>query len=100
MATVRILTCRTEIKRINETLGEATDVTNNTTAAIYAGVLVEVTKPGGSIVEELDPATTVEILPGATASIDPAGVTNAVGVAFNSITEGAISTASEMLVRN
>jgi len=69
------------IFRVTEDVSGAHNVTNSTPSVVIGGVIVNATR-GSYQVQHLDADTLVEIKPGATVSIDPTGVTGAVGVGF------------------
>jgi TRAP-type mannitol/chloroaromatic compound transport system substrate-binding protein len=70
------------IFRVTDNVAETHDVTNNTPTTFLAGVIVNVTQ-GSFQIQHLDANTLVEVAPGATVTIDPTGVSGAVGVGFN-----------------
>jgi hypothetical protein len=86
------------IFRITDDVTGAHNVTNSSPTTFLAGVIVNVTT-GSYPVQHLDTDTLVEVGPGATVSIDPSGVTGAVGIGFSDNNEQAQSTTYNFVVQ-
>ena len=86
------------IFRVTDNVAETHDITNITPTTFLAGVIVNVTK-GDFQVQNLDAGTLVEVAPGATVTIDPTGVTGAVGIGFNDNNEQATATVYNYVVQ-
>ena len=68
--------------RVTDDTTGAHNIKNELGSVFLAGVLVEVTR-GKGMIQHLDDTTLVEVAPGATVSIDPTGVSGAVGVGLS-----------------
>ena len=86
------------IFRVTDNVGEAHNVTNNTPTTFVAGVIVNVTM-GDYQVQHIDATTAVEVKAGATVSIDPTGVSGALGIGFTDNNEQVVSTAYDYVVQ-
>jgi len=86
------------IFRITDNVAETHDVTNSSPTTFLAGVIVNVTT-GTYPVQHLDADTLVEVGPGETVTIDPTGVTDAVGVGFSDNNDQVRSTAYNFVVQ-
>ena len=71
------------IFRITNDVSEAHTVYNKSGETVTAGVIVNVHR-GNQIIQHLDDATLVELKSGDSVSLDPTGVSGAVGVGFSS----------------
>lgn len=86
------------IFRVTDNVSEAHNVINNTPTTFVAGVIVNVTM-GDYQVQHIDSATAVEVKAGATVSIDPTGVSGALGIGFTDNNEQVVSTAYDYVVQ-
>jgi hypothetical protein len=98
MAAFTIQNRHPAIFRITDDIASTHDVTNSTSTTFFAGVIVNVTK-GDYQVQELDGDTLVEVKAGATVTIDPTAVPQAVGVGFSDKSAQMVSTTYEFVVQ-
>ena len=101
MANFELVNRHNSISQITTDVSAAHTITNNTAEFIVAGVLVEVhTGRGRFPIIHIDDATAVEIAPGESATIDPTGVTGAIGVGFIGAKASVDSTADFTISRS